>query len=89
MEGKKMIELLQLYQEYYTETGANDLADFSIWLNRRLHAHPVKATQTGDDNRMIVWLTHRLSKLFRWYAKDTLKANGLTSMDEYFFLNLH
>ena len=35
---------------------------------------------------MIVWLTHRLSKLFRWYAKDTLKANGLTSMDEYFFL---
>lgn len=86
MTGEKMIELLQFYQEYYKETGANDLADFSIWLNRRLHAHSLKATQTGDDNRMIVWLTHRLSKLFRWYAKDTLKANGLTSMDEYFFL---
>ena len=41
---------------------------------------------TGDDNRMLVWLTHRLSKMFRWYAKETLQANGLTSMDEYFFL---
>ncbi len=86
MDGKKMIELMGLYQEYSEEAGSDDIADFSIWLNRRLNTHPISSTKTGDDNRMIVWLTHRLSKLFRWYAKNTLKANGLTSMDEYFFL---
>ena len=81
-----MIELLSFFQEYYEETGSNDIGEFSVWLNRHFNSHPIKSTQTGDDNRMIVWLTHRLSKLFRWYAKDTLKANGLTSMEEYFFL---
>lgn len=86
MHGKKVIELVNLFGEFYEETGSDDVAAFSVWLNRRLNAHPAGADKTGDDNRMLVWLTHRLSKVFRWYAKDTLQANGLTSMDEYFFL---
>lgn len=85
MDGKKMIALLEYYQKYYDETGTDDFSGFSIWLNKQLNPQPV-AAKANDANRMVVWLTHRLSKLFRWYAKDTLKANGLTSMDEYFFL---
>ncbi|MEJ7611272.1 MAG: MarR family winged helix-turn-helix transcriptional regulator [Ferruginibacter sp.] len=86
MEGQKVIELVNLFGEFNSETDSDDLSAFSVWLNRRLNAHPPVAANTGDDNRMLVWLTHRLSKMFRWYAKDTLQANGLSSMDEYFFL---
>ncbi len=86
MEGKKMIGLMELYQKFCEETRSDDYSEFSIWLNRHFSTPPAPSSKTADDNRMIVWLTHRLSKLFRWYAKDTLKANGLTSMDEYFFL---
>lgn len=86
MNGQKVVDLVNLFAEFSKETGSDDAAAFSIWLNRRLNAHPPGADKTGDDNRMLVWLTHRLSKLFRWYAKETLQANGLNSMDEYFFL---
>lgn len=86
MEGKKVVEVVNLFAEFYNETGSDNVSTFSVWLNRRLNAHPAKVAYIGDDNRMLVWLTHRLSKVFRWYAKDVLQANGLTSMDEYFFL---
>ena len=86
MDGKKVIEVVNLFAEFHNETGSDNVSAFSVWLNRRLNAHPAGVANTGDDNRMLVWLTHRLSKMFRWYAKETLQANGLTSMDEYFFL---
>ena len=86
MDGKKVIEVVNLFAEFHNETGSDNVSAFSVWLNRRLNAHPAGVGNTGDDNRMLVWLTHRLSKMFRWYAKETLQANGLTSMDEYFFL---
>ena len=86
MDGKKVIEVVNIFAEFHNETGSDNVSAFSVWLNRRLNAHPAGVANTGDDNRMLVWLTHRLSKMFRWYAKETLQANGLTSMDEYFFL---
>ena len=86
MDGKKVIEVVNLFAEFHNETGSDNVSAFSVWLNRRLNAHPAGVANTVDDNRMLVWLTHRLSKMFRWYAKETLQANGLTSMDEYFFL---
>jgi len=86
MKGQKLVEVVNLFAEFNKETGSDDVSEFSVWLNRRLNAHPTGADKTGDDNRMLVWLTHRLSKIFRWYAKETLLANGLNSMDEYFFL---
>jgi MarR family transcriptional regulator, lower aerobic nicotinate degradation pathway regulator len=86
MDGKKVIEVVNLFGEFNKETGSDDVSAFSVWLNRRLNSHSDGANKIGDDNRMLVWLTHRLSKIFRWYAKDILQANGLSSMDEYFFL---
>lgn len=86
MNGQKLVEVVNLFAEFNKETGSDNVSEFSVWLNRRLNAHPSGAANTGDDNRMLVWLTHRLSKIFRWYAKETLLANGLNSMDEYFFL---
>ena len=86
MDGKKVIEVVNIFAEFHNETGSDNVSAFSVWLNRRLNANPAGVANTGDDNRMLVWLTHRLSKMFRWYAKETLQANGLTSMDEYFFL---
>lgn len=86
MDTTRLIELIKHFELFQQETGSSDLQEFSIWLNRITNQHPLKATASGDDNRMIVWLTHRLSKLFRWYAKGTLNDNGLSSMDEYFFL---
>jgi DNA-binding MarR family transcriptional regulator len=86
MNGKKIVEVVNLFEAFYKETGSDDISKFSVWLNRRLNAHSSNNDTTDDDNRMLVWLIHRLSKLFRWYAKDTLQENGLNSMDEYFFL---
>jgi DNA-binding MarR family transcriptional regulator len=86
MDTPQLIELIKHFDTFQEETGSSSLREFSVWLNRITNRLPAKATNSGNDNRMIVWLTHRLSKLFRWYAKGTLNANGLTSMDEYFFL---
>ena len=86
MNGKKVVDIVNLFSEFYAETGSDDVTQFSIWLNRKLIGQPAKADKTDDNNRKLVWLTHRLSKIFRWYAKETLLANGLNSMDEYFFL---
>ncbi|MBC7889784.1 MAG: winged helix-turn-helix transcriptional regulator [Ferruginibacter sp.] len=86
MKGQKVIEVVNLFGEFHSETGSDNVSAFSIWLNRRLKAHPVEVANTGNDNRTLVWLIHRLSKMFRWYAKDILQANGISSIDEYFFL---
>jgi DNA-binding MarR family transcriptional regulator len=86
MNGEKVIEVVNLFAEFHDETSSDNISDFSVWLNRRLNILPPDADNTGDNNRMLVWLIHRLSKIFRWYAKDTLQANGLNSMDEYFIL---
>jgi DNA-binding MarR family transcriptional regulator len=89
MQGKKVIEIVNFFDEFYEETGSDDVKVFSVWLNRKLQ-EPQKQIAKGDviteDNRFIVWNIHRLSKYFRWYAKSFLNVNGLTSMDEYFFL---
>ncbi len=86
MKGERVVEVVNLFAEFYKKTGSDDVSAFSVWLNRRMHTTAAEAESTVADNRTLVWLTHRLSKIFRWYAKDTLVANGLTSMDEYFFL---
>lgn len=89
MQGKKVVELVNLFEEFHNETGKDDVKEFSVWLNRKLH-EPEKQKAKGitnvEDNRFIVWNIHRLSKYFRWYAKSFLNVNGLNSMDEYFFL---
>lgn len=89
MQGKKVVELVNLFEEFHNETGSDDVKGFSVWLNRKLHEsekQKAKVVTNTDDNRFIVWNIHRLSKYFRWYAKEFLNANGLSSMDEYFFL---
>jgi DNA-binding MarR family transcriptional regulator len=86
MNGEKVIEVVNLFAEFHDETSSDNISDFSVWLNRRLNVLPSDADNIGDNNRMLVWLIHRLSKIFRWYAKDTLLANGFNSMDEYFIL---
>lgn len=89
MEGKKVVELVNLFEAFHNETGSDDFKAFSVWLNRRLHEpdkQKAKGVTNVEDNRFIVWNIHRLSKYFRWYAKSFLNANDLNSMDEYFFL---
>jgi len=89
MEGKKVVELVNLFEIYYSETGSDNIREFSVWLNRKLYINEnqnIEPVVYAEDNRFIVWTIHRLSKYFRWYAKGFLNANGLNSMDEYFFL---
>lgn len=89
MQGKKVVELVNLFESFYNETGSDDIKEFTVWLNRRLHEpekQKAKGVSNVEDNRFIVWNIHRLSKYFRWYAKSFLNTNGLNSMDEYFFL---
>jgi DNA-binding MarR family transcriptional regulator len=89
MEGKKVVELVNLFEAFHVETGSDDIKEFSVWLNRRMYEpdkQKAKGVNNVEDNRFIVWNIHRLSKYFRWYAKSFLNVNGLNSMDEYFFL---
>jgi DNA-binding MarR family transcriptional regulator len=89
MQGKKVIDLVNLFEAFHAETASDDIKEFSVWLNRRMHElkkQKVKGNTNIADNRFIVWNIHRLSKYFRWFAKGFLNENGLNSMDEYFFL---
>lgn len=89
MEGKNIVDLVNLYQEFSEQHGGDDLGAFSVWLNRRLYEREfpeIHRQPDPEENRFIVYHIHRLSKYFRWYAKGFLNRNGLNSMDEYFFL---
>lgn len=89
MQGKTVVELVNLFDSFNNETESEDIKEFSVWLNRRMHEskrHKAKDVTNIEDNRFVVWNIHRLSKYFRWYAKSFLNANGLNNMDEYFFL---
>lgn len=88
MDGKTVIELIKYYDEFLANNENADFKQFGIWLHKK--TNPVKLNTPAifkkDDNRYIVWLVNRLSKYFRFYAKRVLNANGLSSMDEYYFL---
>lgn len=88
MDGKTVIELIKYFEEFSANNDNSDLKQFGIWLHNK--TNPVKPNTPAifkkDDNRNIVWLVNRLSKYFRFYAKRVLNANGLSSMDEYYFL---
>ncbi|MCB9245686.1 MAG: winged helix-turn-helix transcriptional regulator [Flavobacteriales bacterium] len=89
MQGEKVVELVNLFEAFHTETGSDDLKAFSVWLNRRMHEPDLKndkGSNIVEANRFIVWNIHRLSKYFRFHAKSFLNPNGLNNMDEYFFL---
>ena len=89
MSGNKVIELVNLFENFHSNTGSDDIREFSVWLNRKLSQFDVLSSKNSssiEDNRFIVWTIHRLSKYFRFYSKGFLNANGLNSMDEYFFL---
>lgn len=89
MQGTKVVELVNLFETFNNETKSDDIKEFSVWLNRKQFESEkptAKINDDSEDNRFIVWNIHRLSKYFRWYAKSFLNANGLNSMDEYFFL---
>lgn len=88
MQGEKVVELVNFFGQFHSETGLDDIKEFSVWLNRKLGQPFIALKDKSDieDNRFMVWNIHRLSKYFRWYAKSFLNANGLNNMDEYFFL---
>lgn len=89
MQGKKVVALVNYFEQFHAETGKDDIKEFSVWLNRNLHGPETSQNKNNssiEDNRLMVWNIHRLSKYFRWHAKSVLNANGLSSMDEYFFL---
>ncbi|MFZ4414493.1 MAG: MarR family winged helix-turn-helix transcriptional regulator [Bacteroidales bacterium] len=88
MDGKSVIELIKYYEEFLKNNENSDLKQFSIWLHHKTNPAKVKTPPVfkKDDNRYIVWLVNRISKYFRFYAKRALNANGLSTMDEYYFL---
>lgn len=86
MEGTPIIELINLFSDFQKQTGRVDLIGFSVWLNQKTATSSIDTKQEVDINRTLVWLVHRLAKIFKWYAKSTLNKYGLVSMDEYFIL---
>ncbi|MFZ4401574.1 MAG: MarR family winged helix-turn-helix transcriptional regulator [Bacteroidales bacterium] len=88
MNGNTVIELIKYYEEFSENNKNSDLKQFGIWLHHKTNPAKVKTPPIfkKDDNRYIVWLVNRISKYFRFYAKRALNANGLSTMDEYYFL---
>ncbi len=87
MDGLKVVELVCLFQMYYSETGQDNLKGFSSWLSK--NAENGSEEENIDEdliNKMILDSIIRLSKFVKINNKEVFQNHIIKSIDEYKFL---
>lgn len=88
MDGVKVVELVCLYHQFFSESGSDDLKKFSAWMNKNAALNPLQEQSVSekDLNIFILDLIYRVSKFQRLYSKYFFQDFKVKSMDEYNFL---
>lgn len=88
MDGVKVVELVCLYHQFYSESGSDDLKKFSAWMNKNASLNPLeeKSLSEKDLNVYLLNLVLRISKFQRLYTKYFFQDFKVKSMEEYNFL---
>ncbi len=88
MDGLKIVELVCLYQMYYSETQNENLKSFSAWLSKNAEGNNVDDEQTSEDvmNINIIDMFIRISKFIKLFHKDFFNQHQIKTFEEYKFL---
>lgn len=88
MDGLKIVELVCLYQMYYSETQNENLKSFSAWLSKNAEGNNVDEEQSSEDimNINIIDLLIRISKFIKLFHKDIFNHHQIKTYEEYKFL---
>lgn len=88
MDGLKIVELVCLYQMYYSETQNENLKSFSAWLSKNAEGNNAEDEQTSEDimNINIIDLFIRISKFIKLFHKDIFNQHQIKTYEEYKFL---
>jgi DNA-binding MarR family transcriptional regulator len=88
MDGLKIVELICLYQLYYSETQNENLKSFSSWLSKNAEGNSVEDNSTNEQeiNIDIIDLFSRISKFTKLYHKEVFTHHNIKTYDEYKFL---
>ncbi len=83
MESKDIINLIQSFDEYQTQTQSTDVEGFAYWILRNQNGKQGDETQLNRDLGYVLNRVNRYSKLF---AKQYLEGLPISSLDEFSFL---
>jgi hypothetical protein len=88
MDGLKIVELVCLYQMYYSETQNENLKSFSAWRSKNAEGNNAEDEQTSEDimNINIIDLFIRISKFIKLFHKDIFNHHQIKTYEEYKFL---
>jgi len=88
MDGLKIVELVCLYQMYYSETQNENLKSFSAWLSKNAEGNNVDEEQSTEEimNINIIDLFIRISKFIKLFHKDIFNQHQVKTFEEFKFL---
>jgi DNA-binding MarR family transcriptional regulator len=88
MDGLKIVELVCLYQMYYSETQNENLKSFSSWLSKNAEGN-ILDENTADEHQLnieIIDLFSRITKYMKLFHKEVFTHHNIKTYDEYKFL---
>lgn len=89
MDGMKIVELVCLYQMYYSENQNENLKSFSSWLSKNAEGNTSEETPSSEEelNIELVDLLVRISKFIKIFHKDVFSNHNIKTFEEFKFLN--
>lgn len=88
MDGLKIVELVCLYQMYYSETQNENLKSFSAWLAKNAEGNNSEDEQISEKTTNIDIVDNfiRISKYVKLFHKDVFNQHQIKTYEEFKFL---
>lgn len=88
MDGLKIVELVCLYQMYYSENQNENLKSFSAWLSKNAEGNNIEEGDTSEEkvNINTIDLLIRISKFIKLFHKEVFSKFQIKTYEEYKFL---
>lgn len=89
MDGVKVVELVCLYHQFFSESGSDDIKKFSSWISKNTALDPAEEQTVSekDLNKYLLDLLYRISRFQRLYSKHFFQDFNVKTMEEFLFLN--
>ncbi len=88
MDGVKVVELVCLYHQFFSETGSDDIKKFASWASKNAAISPSEdiSMSEKDMNAFILDMLNRISKFQRLYNKHFFQDFNVKTLEEFLFL---
>lgn len=89
MDGMKIVELVCLYQMYYSENQNENLKSFSAWLSKNAEGNTAEEAPSKEEelNIELIDLLVRISKFIKLFHKDVFSNHNIKTFEEFKFLS--